>query len=64
MPNRVSEYFRAHAIAEETMSGFAADPRVAAALADMAERFEAWAFEFDIYRENGYCPPDPPKPSE
>lgn len=60
MPNRVSEYFKSRAIAEETMSSFAIDPRVAAAHDDMAERFEAWAVEFDIYREDGYCPPFPP----
>ena len=63
MPNQVSEYFKARAIAEEAMGGFATDPRVAAAHADMAERFEAWAVEFDIYREDGYCPPARPNPS-
>ena len=62
MPNRVSEYFKSRAIAEETMSGFAADPRVAAAHAEMAERYEALADEFDITREGGYHPPAPPGP--
>lgn len=57
MPNRVSEYFRSRAIAEETMAGFATDPRVVAAHSEMAERFEKLAVEFDIYREDGYCPP-------
>ena len=55
MPNRVSEYFKSRAIAEETMSGFATDPRVAAAHAEMAERYEELAAEFN--RENGYRPP-------
>ena len=60
MPNRVSEYFKSRAVAEETMSGFATDPRVAAAHAEMAERFEALAVEFDI--KGGYQPPAPPEP--
>ena len=56
MPNRVSEYFRSRAVAEQTMSDFATDPRVAAAHAEMAERFEALAVEFNIYREGGFRP--------
>jgi hypothetical protein len=63
MPNRVSEYFKSRAVAEETMSGFAVDPRVAAAHAEMAERYAALAVEFDIYREGGYHAPAPPEPS-
>jgi len=62
MPNRVSEYFRSRAIAEETMSGFSTDPRVAAAHAEMAERYEQLAEEFDVNREDGYRPPAGAKP--
>lgn len=62
MPNRVSEYFRSRAIAEETMRDFATDPRVAAAHADMAERYEALAVEFDIHREGGFSPSAPAEP--
>jgi hypothetical protein len=61
MPNRVSEYFASRAVAEETMSGFATDPRVAAAHAEMAERYEALAVEFDINRPDGFRPAAPPE---
>ena len=67
MPNRVSEYFASRAIAEETMSNFAVDPRVAAAHAEMAARYNQLAEEFDINRLDGFRPsalgPDyPPAP--
>lgn len=47
------------------MSGFATDPRVAAAHAEMAERYEALAVEFDINGPDGFCPsivPEAPAP--
>jgi hypothetical protein len=67
MPNRVSEYFASRAVAEETMSNFAADPLVAAAHAEMAERYKQLAEEFDINRPDGFRPTDlgphfPPAP--
>lgn len=67
MPNRVSEYFASRAVAEEAMSNFAVDPRVAAAHAEMAERYRRLAKEFDISRPDSYHPtalgPDyPPAP--
>ena len=67
MPNRVSEYFASRAVAEETMSIFALDARVAAAHAEMATRYRQLAEEFDINRPDGYRPtelgPDyPPAP--
>lgn len=67
MPNRVSEYFKSRAVVEQAMSSFSTDLRVAAAHADMAERYERLAEEFDINREGGYHPsvsPDYPKPSD
>ena len=56
MPNRVSEYFASRAIAEETMSHYAVEPRVAAAHAEMAARYEQLAAEFDINRVDGFRP--------
>lgn len=56
MPNRVSEYFASRALAEETMSAFAVDARVAAAHAEMAERYQQLAEEFDINRPDGFRP--------
>ena len=56
MPNRVSEYFASRAVAEETMSIFALDARVAAAHAEMATRYRQLAEEFDINRPDGYRP--------
>lgn len=67
MPNRVSEYFKSRADAEHTMARFATDARVALAHDDMAERFEAYAVEFDINRPGVDPPsvsPDYPKPSD
>jgi hypothetical protein len=61
MPNRVSEYFKSRAVAEETMARFATDARVALAHDEMATRYEALAKEFDI--KGGYQPPAPPEPS-
>jgi hypothetical protein len=63
MPNRVSEYFKSRAVAEEAMSGFATDPRVAAAHADMAERYAALAVEFDTSGPDGFRPSVPPETS-
>jgi hypothetical protein len=65
MPNRVSEYFASRAVAEETMGSFAVDPRVAAAHAEMAERYKQLAEEFDINRPDGFRPTalGPPYPS-
>ena len=56
MPNRVSEYFASRAVAEETMSNFAVDERVAAAHAEMAERYKQLAKEFDINGSDGFRP--------
>ena len=56
MPNRVSEYFASRAVAEEAMSNFAVDVRVAAAHAEMAERYKQLAEEFDINRPDGFRP--------
>jgi len=56
MPNRVSEYFASRAVAEETMGNFAVDPRVAAAHAEMAERYKQLAEKFDINRPDGFRP--------
>ena len=56
MPNRVSEYFASRAVAEETMSNFAVDPRVAAAHAEMAARYQQLAEEFDIKGPDGFRP--------
>jgi hypothetical protein len=56
MPNRVSEYFASRAVAEEAMTNFAVDPRVAAAHAEMAERYRELAKEFDINRPDGFRP--------
>lgn len=54
MPNRVREYFASRAVAEEAMGNFAVDPRVAAAHAEMAERYRQLAEEFDINRPDGF----------
>lgn len=67
MPNRVSEYFASRAVAEETMSNFAVDSRVAAAHAEIATRYRQLAEEFDVNSPDGYRPmalgPDyPPAP--
>ena len=56
MPNRVREYFASRAVAEEAMGNFAVDPRVAAAHAEMAERYRQLAEEFDINRPDGFRP--------
>ena len=66
MPNRVSEYFASRAVAEEAMSSFAVDARVAAAHAEMAERYKQLAEEFDINRPDGFRPTalGPSYPSE
>jgi hypothetical protein len=56
MPNRVSEYFASRAVAEDTMSCFAVEPRVSAAHAEMAARYEQLAAEFDINGPDGFCP--------
>jgi len=67
MPNRVSEYFKSRAVAEHTMARFSTDARVALAHEDMAERFEAYAVEFDINRPGVEPPsvsPEYPKPSD
>ena len=64
MPNRVSEYFASRAVAEQTMSGFATEPRVAAAHAEMADRYEQLAEEFDIDRLDGFSPSASPEPPE
>jgi hypothetical protein len=63
MPNRVSEYFKSRAVAEQAMSAFATDPRVAAAHAEMAEHYEALAVKFDIHRPDGFLPSVPPETS-
>ena len=65
MPNRVSEYFASRAVAEETMSHFAVDSRVAAAHAEMAARYKQLAEEFDISGPDGFRPsaPGPSYPS-
>ena len=65
MPNRVSEYFASRALAEQIMSSFAMEPRVAAAHSDMAERYEQLAVEFDIHRPGGFRPSatETPEPS-
>lgn len=56
MPNRVSEYFASRAVAEEAMSHFAVEPRVAAAHAEMAARYEQLAEEFNINGSGGFRP--------
>lgn len=65
MPNRVSEYFASRAVAEEAMGEFAVEPRVAAAHAEMATRYEQLAEEFDINLPGGFHPSalGPPYPS-
>jgi len=64
MPNRVSEYFKSRAVAEEAMRDFATDARVAAAHADMAERYERLAEEFDINRPGGFRPAVTPESAD
>jgi hypothetical protein len=63
MPNRVSEYFKSRAVAEQAMSAFAIDPRVAAAHAEMAEHYEALAVKFDTSGPDGFLPSVPPEVS-
>ena len=64
MPNRISEYFASRAVAEQAMESFATEPRVAAAHAEMAERYEQLAEEFDINRSDGFRPLPSPEPPE
>ena len=64
MPNRVSEYFASRAVAERAMKDFATDPRVAAAHAEMEERYEQLSEEFDINRPRGFRPSVSPERPE
>lgn len=62
MPNRISEYFASRAVAEETMSAFAVEPRVIAAHDEMAARYTQLAQEFDVNLPGGFRPTVPPRP--
>ena len=50
MSDRDAEYFANRALVELAMSRAAADPRAAAAHAEMAERYDKLAVEFKVER--------------
>lgn len=64
MPDRTSEYFASRAVAEETMASFAIEPSVAAAHAEMAERYAQLAIEFDINNRAATVLAAPPERAE